>query len=44
LWLVTGSDLPADLYKDEYNIVNWLDLEVFVDQWLCYCPVGWPLK
>lgn len=44
LWLVTGTDLPADLYEDEYNIVNGLDLQVFVDNWLCYCPVDWPLK
>ena len=44
LWLVTGSDLPADLYKDVYNVVNMLDLNVFVDYWLCYCPPGWPLK
>ena len=42
LWLVTGSDLPADLYKDD--IVNWRDLEVFVDYWLYYCPLGWSLK
>ena len=44
LWLVTGTDLPADLYEDEYNIVNGLDLQVFVDYWLCYCPADWPLK
>lgn len=44
LWLVTGTDLPADLFKDEYNIVNGLDLQVFVDYWLCYCPADWPLK
>ena len=44
LWLVTGGDLPADLYKDVDNVVNWLDLKVFVDYWLCYCPAGWPLK
>jgi len=43
-WLETGEDLPADLYKDEHNIVNWLDLKLFVEEWLCYCPVGWPLK
>jgi len=43
-WLVTGTGLPADLYKDEYNIVNRLDLKVFVEEWLCYCPAGWPLK
>ena len=44
LWLVTGTDLPADLYEDLNNQVNWLDLRVFVEQWLCYCPSGWPLK
>lgn len=44
LWLVTGSDLPADLFEDEFNIVDGLDLQVFVDYWLCYCPEGWPLK
>jgi hypothetical protein len=43
-WLVTGADLPADLYEDINNIVNGLDLKVFVDYWLCYCPVDWPLK
>ncbi len=43
-WLETGSDLPADLYKDANNIVNYLDLKVFVDEWLYYCPYGWPLK
>ena len=44
LWLVTGTGLPADLYEDEFNIVNGLDLQVFVDYWLCYCPTDWPLK
>ncbi|MHC4326330.1 MAG: hypothetical protein ACYSUX_18825 [Planctomycetota bacterium] len=43
-WLETGTGLPADLYKDKYNIVNGLDLGVFVEEWLCYCPTGWPLK
>jgi hypothetical protein len=43
-WLETGADLPADLYEDEGNIVNWLDLEVFVDEWLNYCPYDWPLR
>ncbi len=43
-WLETGVGLPADLYEDGDNIVNKLDLGVFVDQWLCYCPAGWPLK
>ena len=43
-WLQTGAGLPADLYKDEYNIVDWLDLDVFVDEWLYYCPLDWALK
>jgi hypothetical protein len=43
-WLVTGTDLPADLYEDINNIVNELDLRVFLDYWLCYCPTDWPLK
>ena len=34
----------ADLYVDENSIVNRLDLKVFVEQWLFYCPPGWPLK
>jgi len=43
-WLETGTGSPADLYEDENNIVNGLDLDVFVEQWLCYCPTDWPLK
>ncbi|MHC4500771.1 MAG: hypothetical protein ACYS83_09675 [Planctomycetota bacterium] len=43
-WLETGTGLPADLYEDENNTVNWLDLGVFVDEWLYYCPYDWPLK
>jgi hypothetical protein len=43
-WLETGTALPADLYVDEDNIVNNLDLNEFVAEWLGYCPEGWPLK
>jgi hypothetical protein len=43
-WLETGDDLPADLYKDEYNIVDYYDLEAFVYEWLYYCPYDWPLE
>jgi hypothetical protein len=43
-WWLTGTGLPADLYEDLDNRVNWLDLQVFTDYWLCYCPAGWPLK
>ena len=41
-WLVSGSDLPADLYED--NIVDLLDLKLFVDEWLYWCPYDWLLK
>ena len=43
-WLEPGTGSPADLYEDEDNMVNYLDLRVFVEEWLCYCPTGWPLK
>ena len=43
-WLLPGTGSPADLYEDLNNQVNGLDLQVFVDHWLCYCPQGWPLK
>jgi hypothetical protein len=43
-WLETGTGLPADLYDDGYDIVDWLDLGVFVDGWLYYCPYDWPLR
>ena len=43
-WLEEGTGSPADLYEDEHNIVDGLDLGVFVEEWLCYCPPGWPLK
>jgi hypothetical protein len=43
-WLESGTGLPADLYKDENNIVNLYDFNAFVDEWLYYCPYGWPLK
>ena len=43
-WWLTGTALPADLYEDGSNKVNYLDLRVFVEQWLCYCPTVWPLK
>ncbi len=43
-WLETGTNLPADLYEDENNIVDYYDLDAFVYEWLCYCPYNWPLK
>ncbi|NIW48919.1 MAG: hypothetical protein GWN30_30395 [Gammaproteobacteria bacterium] len=32
----------ADL--NQLDGVNRIDLGLFVEQWLCYCPTGWPLK
>jgi hypothetical protein len=43
-WLEEGTGSPADLYEDIDNIINGLDLQVFVDYWLCYCPTDWQLK
>ena len=43
-WLETGVGLPADLYEDSSNIVDYLDLDVFVYDWLYYCPYNWPLR
>lgn len=42
LWLETGPGLAADLYED--NIVDSYDLKLFVDEWLYYCSLDWPLK
>lgn len=41
-WLESGSDLPANLDDDE--TVDFYDLKLFVDEWMYYCPYGWPLK
>ncbi len=32
----------ADL--NQLDGVNGVDLKLFVEEWLCYCPTGWPLK
>ncbi len=39
-----NNELAADLYEDENNIVDYLDLDAFVYEWLYYCPLDWPLK
>jgi hypothetical protein len=41
-WLQSGSDLPADLYKDD--TVDEKDLRRFCEEWLYYCPYDWPLR
>lgn len=43
-WLEMGTGLPPDLYKDENNIVDYYDLNVFIYEWLYYCPYDWPLR
>ena len=43
-WLDTGTGLPADLYEDQNNIVDLIDFEQFINEWLYYCPSNWPLK
>ncbi len=32
-WLETGPDVPGDFYKDEGDIVNFLDFAVFANVW-----------
>jgi hypothetical protein len=33
---VTGNQVGGD--------VDLVDLRLFVEEWLCYCPQGWLLK
>lgn len=40
-WRYIG-DYPADLYDDD--IIDYKDLREFVEDWLYYCPLDWPLK
>jgi hypothetical protein len=42
LWLYQGEGLPADLDGNDY--VDFYDLKLFVDVWLCTCPHNWPLR
>ena len=41
-WMQSGSDIPADLYKDD--TIDEKDLREFCEEWLYYCPYGWTLK
>ena len=40
-WLYIG-DCSADLYDDD--IIDYLDVDAFVYEWLYYCPYDWPLR
>jgi hypothetical protein len=42
LWLYEGEGLPADLDGNDY--IDFYDLKLFVDVWLCSCPYNWPLR
>lgn len=41
-WRDSGSDIPADLYKDD--TVDEKDLREFCEEWLYQCPHGWTLR
>lgn len=41
-WLEMGSGLAGDLDGDDD--VDWFDLDMFVEEWLYYCPYGWALR
>ena len=41
-WLESGSGLAGDLDAD--LDVDFFDLELFVYEWLYYCPEDWPLR
>ena len=39
-----GNDWCNGADLNQLDGVNGLDLRLFVEQWLCYCPTDWPLK
>ncbi|HUW19826.1 MAG TPA: hypothetical protein VMW16_11040 [Sedimentisphaerales bacterium] len=41
-WFLSEIGLPADL--DTSGAVDFVDLLMFPDKWLAYCPAGWPLQ
>jgi len=41
-WMSCGQNLPSDFFPD--GTVNKDDLLVFLEFWLCKCPVNWPFK
>ena len=47
-WLDTpcdaGNDWCGGADLDELGDVDGVDLGLFVDEWLNYCPYNWPLK
>ena len=43
-WMFTGTDLEADLWIDEDDVVNLADFAELTRWWLAACPPDWPLK
>lgn len=39
-----GNDWCGGADLNQLDGVNRVDLKLFVEEWLCYCPTGWPLK
>ena len=39
-----GNDWCNRADLNHIDGVNELDLKLFVEEWLCYCPTDWPLK
>jgi len=40
----TGNDWCSGADLNQLGDVNGVDLGLFVDEWLDYCPYGWPLR
>jgi hypothetical protein len=41
-WWQAGPALPADLSGN--GVVDFVDVGLFVYEWLCPCPYNWPLR
>ena len=39
-----GNNFCGGADLNQLDGVDWEDVKMFVDLWLCYCPTGWPLK
>jgi len=39
-----GNNFCGGADLNQLGGVNGIDLRLFVEEWLCYCPAGWPLK
>ncbi len=39
-----GNNFCGGADLNQIDGVDFEDVKMFVEQWLCYCPSGWPLK